>query len=72
MSTETRTETSATLLSEVLDVLGPVGLLVLVAALLVFVGVVLPTIWSRHAYRRTAARSTMNTLLKAVKRLYPF
>ncbi|MBB4980092.1 MULTISPECIES: hypothetical protein [Streptomyces] len=72
MSTEVRPESTVSLLSEALELLGPVGLLVLLGALLVFVGVVLPTIWSRHAYRRSAARSTMNTLLKVVRRLYPF
>nr|WP_240981453.1 MULTISPECIES: hypothetical protein [unclassified Streptomyces] len=60
------------MLSQTLELLGPVGLLVLAFALLVFVGVVLPTIWSRHAYRRSAARRTMATLLTAVRRLYPF
>ncbi|MFD8206372.1 hypothetical protein ACFV2S_08235 [Streptomyces sp. NPDC059695] len=67
-----RPEPTVSFLTEGLHVLGPVGLLVLAAALMVFAGVVLPTIWSRHAYRRSAARSTMNTLLKAVRRIYPF
>ncbi|MFE2557437.1 hypothetical protein OG361_10405 [Streptomyces sp. NBC_00090] len=72
MSNESRPEPTVALLHEALELLGPVGLLVLVAALLVFAGVVLPTIWSRHAYRRSAARSTLNTLLRALRRLYPF
>ncbi|MFK0112076.1 hypothetical protein [Streptomyces sp. NPDC091217] len=58
-------------LHDLLDTLGPVGLLVLLGTVMIFVGVVLPTIWSRHAYRRSAARTTMNTLLKALHRLYP-
>ncbi|MDX3245410.1 hypothetical protein [Streptomyces sp. ME18-1-4] len=58
-------------LHDLLDALGPVGLLVLLGTVMIFVGVVLPTIWSRHAYRRSAARMTMNTLLKALRRLYP-
>ncbi|MEU7069099.1 hypothetical protein AB0B30_00305 [Streptomyces narbonensis] len=72
MSNESRPEPTVSLLREALELLGPVGLLVLVAVLLVFAGVVLPTIWSRHAYRRSAARSTLNTLLRALRRLYPF
>ncbi|WP_073946617.1 hypothetical protein [Streptomyces kebangsaanensis] len=60
------------MLHDLLDTLGPVGLLVLLGTVMVFAGVVLPTIWSRHAYRRSAARTTMNTLLKALRRLYPF
>ncbi|MCW8103026.1 hypothetical protein [Streptomyces tauricus] len=59
-------------LNDLLDTLGPVGLLVLLTTVMVFAGVVLPTIWSRHAYRRSAARTTMNTLIKALRRLYPF
>ncbi|WP_326762773.1 hypothetical protein OHB35_52850 [Streptomyces phaeochromogenes] len=59
-------------LHDLLDSLGPVSLLVLLSTVMVFMGVVLPTIWSRHAYRRSAARTTMNTLLKALRRLYPF
>ncbi|MFE7267655.1 hypothetical protein ACFU9B_37420 [Streptomyces sp. NPDC057592] len=59
-------------LHNLLDTLGPVGLLVLLGTVMVFVGVVLPTIWSRHTYRRSAARATMNTLLKALRQLYPF
>ncbi|MFF0706206.1 hypothetical protein ACFYVC_38495 [Streptomyces tendae] len=55
-------------LHDFLDTLGPVGLLVLLGTAMIFVGVVLPTIWSRHAYRRTAARATMNTLLKTLRR----
>ncbi|MGW3105758.1 hypothetical protein [Streptomyces sp. NPDC001100] len=58
-------------LHDALDALGPVGLLVLLGMVLIFVGVVLPTIWSRHAYRRSAARTTMNALLKALRLLYP-
>ncbi|MFF4654604.1 hypothetical protein [Streptomyces sp. NPDC001381] len=57
-------------LHDLLDTLGPVGLLVLFGMVMIFVGVVLPTIWSRHAYRRAAARATMNTLLKALRRLH--
>ena len=59
-------------LHDFLDTLGPIGLLVLLGTAMVFVGVVLPTIWSRHAYRRSAARTTMNTILKALRQLYPF
>ncbi|WP_043474467.1 hypothetical protein [Streptomyces collinus] len=55
-------------LHDLLDTLGPVGLLVLLCTVMIFVGVVLPTIWSRHPYRRTAARATMNTLLDALRR----
>ncbi|OSP40034.1 hypothetical protein B7767_28345 [Streptomyces sp. 13-12-16] len=59
-------------LHDLLSTLGPVGLLVLLGMVMVFMGVVLPTIWSRHAYRRSAARTTMNTILKALRQLYPF
>ncbi|MEU8773465.1 hypothetical protein [Streptomyces sp. NPDC048606] len=59
-------------LHDLLDTLGPIGLLVALGTVMVFAGVVLPTIWSRHAYRRSAARTTMNTLLRALRRLYPF
>ncbi|NML49690.1 hypothetical protein HHL19_04915 [Streptomyces sp. R302] len=72
MPADVRPGPAESLLSQTLELLGPVGLLVLAFALLVFVGVVLPTIWSRHAYRRSAARRTMATLLTAVRRLYPF
>ncbi|MFF2043694.1 hypothetical protein ACFVVX_25070 [Kitasatospora sp. NPDC058170] len=51
------------------DALGPTGLLALVLFLLLYAGVVLPTVWSRHAYRRTAARRTLATLLDHLARL---
>ncbi|MEU3290553.1 hypothetical protein [Streptomyces longwoodensis] len=58
-------------LHDFLHTLGPVGLPVLLGTVMMFAGVVLPTIWSRHASRRTAARATMNTLLEALRRLHP-
>ncbi|MEV5781327.1 hypothetical protein AB0L42_09935 [Streptomyces sp. NPDC052287] len=56
---------------DLLNTLDPVGLLALTGTVMMFVGVVLATIWSRHAYRRPAARTTMNTLLEALRRLHP-
>ncbi|MFD4552543.1 hypothetical protein [Streptomyces sp. NPDC058466] len=56
----------------ILAALGPWGTFAFLTFLLIFAGVVLPTVWSRHAYRRTAARRTLDTLLKALRRLYPF
>ncbi|MFI5531838.1 hypothetical protein ACIA8O_25225 [Kitasatospora sp. NPDC051853] len=47
-------------------------LMLFLLALLLFAGVVLPAVWSRHGYRRTAARRTLAMLLKAVRDLYPF
>ncbi|MFJ2191703.1 hypothetical protein ACIOJE_27840 [Kitasatospora sp. NPDC087861] len=49
--------------------LGPVGTLTLFVFVLLYVGVILPSIWSRHAYRRSAARTTMTTLLNHLTRL---
>lgn len=49
--------------SALMHALGPAGVLVLALFLLFYLGVVLPAVWSRHAYRRTAARLTMTTLL---------
>ncbi|MFI9328332.1 hypothetical protein ACIGZJ_12410 [Kitasatospora sp. NPDC052868] len=51
------------------ETLGPTGLVALALFLLLYVGVVLPTVWSRHAYRRTAARRTLTTLLDHLARL---
>lgn len=50
-------------MSALLHALGPVCVLVLALFLLLYTGVVLPTVWSRHAYRRAAARRTMTTLV---------
>lgn len=49
--------------------LGPVGAVMVALFLLLYIGVVLPTVWSRHAYRRTAARRTMIVLLDYLDRL---
>lgn len=35
-------------------------------ALVVVVGVALPAVWSRHAYRRAAARSVLRLLMEAL------
>jgi hypothetical protein len=51
--------------------LGLTGTLVLVFFLLLYVGVVLPTVWSRHSFRRTAAHRTMTTLLDYLAKLRP-
>ncbi|MEV5508740.1 hypothetical protein [Streptomyces orinoci] len=42
---------------------GPIGTTVLVPFLLVYVGVILPAVWSRRPYRRVAAQRTLTTLL---------
>lgn len=57
------------LAAQAVQTFGPVGTLVLVLFLLLYVGVVLPTVWSRHSYRRNAARRTMTTLLDYADRL---
>lgn len=44
-----------------------VELMLFLLALLVFAGVVLPAVWSRHGYRRTAARRPLVLLLRAVR-----
>jgi hypothetical protein len=54
---------------DTVQALGPVGALMVILFLLLYVGVVLPTVWSRHAFRRTAARRTMTTLLDYLDRL---
>ncbi|MFC9491843.1 hypothetical protein ACFTZM_38025 [Streptomyces hydrogenans] len=41
------------------------GVLGLIIFVLVYAGVVLPTIWSRHPERRKAAHRTLDMLLKA-------
>ncbi|MCX4993712.1 hypothetical protein [Streptomyces sp. NBC_00568] len=51
--------------------LGLIGTLILVVFLLLYVGVVLPSVWSRHSYRRAAARRTMTTLLDYMNKLKP-
>jgi hypothetical protein len=40
--------------------------LILAAFALLYVGVVLPTIWSRHPERRAAAHRTLGMLLRAL------
>ncbi|MFI6035348.1 hypothetical protein ACIBBD_14480 [Streptomyces sp. NPDC051315] len=64
-----------TTLTTVLTALGPFGTLALAVFLLLFAGVVLPAVWSRHAYRRTAAQQTLATLIdvlfRALRRLWP-
>ena len=72
MDANHRSESAASIVQAILDALGPVGLLIFLVALITYAGVVLPTIWSRHAYRRAAARRTLDTLLKALRRIYPF
>ncbi|MFI7385020.1 hypothetical protein [Streptomyces sp. NPDC049813] len=52
-----------------LSALGPLGALALFGFLLLFVGVVLPSVWSRHAYRRRAARQTLAALVDALSTL---
>lgn len=42
---------------------GEAGGVALVLFLLVYVGVILPTVWSRHPYRRAAAHRTLTTLM---------
>ena len=54
---------------DTVQALGPVGTVMIALFLLLYVGVVLPTVWSRHAYRRTAARRTMTILLDYLDRL---
>ncbi|MFJ8936412.1 hypothetical protein ACIRL0_11935 [Streptomyces sp. NPDC102365] len=63
------TDISKQLASDTVQALGPVGAVMVALFLLLYVGVVLPTVWSRHAYRRTAARRTMTTLLDYLDRL---
>ncbi|MFC9295740.1 hypothetical protein ACFTWH_10520 [Streptomyces sp. NPDC057011] len=46
----------------------PLTALVVAAFVLVFLGVVLPAVWSRHAWRRTAAHRTLGVLLRATRR----
>ncbi|MEV2212458.1 hypothetical protein AB0H86_13560 [Streptomyces sp. NPDC050997] len=64
-----------TSLNTLVITLGPVGILVLAVFLLLFVGVVLPAVWSRHDYRRTAAQQMLSALIDAVcralRRLWP-
>ncbi|MER5638199.1 hypothetical protein ABT095_14720 [Kitasatospora sp. NPDC002227] len=50
-------------LSYAAGVLGPIGAAALVMFGLLYVGVILPTVWSRSPYRRTAAHRTLTTLL---------
>ncbi|MFD9367468.1 hypothetical protein ACFWA6_07115 [Streptomyces sp. NPDC060020] len=45
------------------------GVLGLVIFVLLYAGVVLPTIWSRHPERRKAAHCTLDMLLKARRSL---
>ncbi|WNO70150.1 hypothetical protein [Streptomyces sp. AM8-1-1] len=45
------------------------GALGIIAFALLYAGVILPTIWSRHPDRRAAAHRTLDTLLKARHRL---
>ncbi|MGC0423340.1 hypothetical protein [Embleya sp. AB8] len=49
--------------------LGPLGLLSLLLFLLVYVGVVLPAIWSRVPARRTAAHRVLSLLLEHFHRM---
>ncbi|RKE02917.1 hypothetical protein BX266_7520 [Streptomyces sp. TLI_171] len=46
--------------------------MVFLLALLVFAGVVLPAVWSRHGYRRAAARRILAMLLQTLRDLNPF
>ncbi|WP_338696032.1 hypothetical protein V2W30_12060 [Streptomyces sp. Q6] len=57
------------LLTDTLTALGPLGTLALLVFLLLFTGIVLPAVWSRHAYRRTAARQTLTALADIGHRL---
>lgn len=50
--------------------LGPWGSTALAVFLLIFTSIVLPTVWSRHAYRRAAARRTLDTLLDVLRRIF--
>ncbi|MFE6840132.1 hypothetical protein ACFVFI_35560 [Streptomyces sp. NPDC057705] len=52
-----------------IETLGPVGTLVVTLFLLLYAGVVLPAVWSRHAYRRSAARTVLASLGDALGRL---
>ena len=54
---------------QVLHTLGPAGTLALALFLLLYAGIVLPTVWSRDAARRTAARATATTLLDHLTRI---
>ncbi|MFD6550791.1 hypothetical protein [Streptomyces sp. NPDC058398] len=63
------TASPGTVLSSVLTALGPTGILTLLFFLLLFAGVVLPAVWSRHGWRRAAAHRTLGRLLTALERL---
>ncbi|MFJ9180466.1 hypothetical protein [Streptomyces sp. NPDC102360] len=58
-----------TLVTDTLTALGPFGTLALFVFLLLFAGIVLPAVWSRHAYRRNAARQTLTALADLANRL---
>ncbi|MEU6591599.1 hypothetical protein ABZ923_20650 [Streptomyces sp. NPDC046881] len=49
--------------------LGRAGTVGLVVFLLLYVGVVLPAVWSARPYRRTAARQVLTALLNALQAL---
>ncbi|MER7839729.1 hypothetical protein ABTY98_28550 [Streptomyces sp. NPDC096040] len=64
-----------TALATFVTTLGPIGVLAMAVFLLLFVGVVLPAVWSRHAYRRSAAQQILTALIdalfRALRRLWP-
>ncbi|MGW5820423.1 hypothetical protein [Streptomyces noursei] len=62
----------------VIDTFTPSGTIILIVFLLLYVGVVLPAVWSQHPYRRSAASRTLDLLLRhtsqalrAVRRQFP-
>ena len=57
------------LLTDTITALGPYGTLALFVFLLLFAGIVLPAVWSRHAYRRTAARRILTAMADFAARL---
>ncbi|MEV4614192.1 hypothetical protein AB0K43_16580 [Kitasatospora sp. NPDC049258] len=46
----------------------PLTSLCLLVFVLIYLGVILPTVWSRHPDRRSAARRTLETLVGALRK----
>lgn len=62
----------------VIDTFTPLGAIFLIVFMLLYVGVVLPAVWSQHSYRRSAASRMLDLLmrhthqvLRAVRRQFP-
>ncbi|MFE4823836.1 hypothetical protein ACFRFU_47260 [Streptomyces sp. NPDC056704] len=58
------------MLSAVVQTLGPWCTTALVIFLFAFTSIALPTVWSRHAYRRAAARRTLDTLVDVLRHIF--